>query len=156
LCNIKGLLYFDQSYFQDAIQFFEQAIRSTNPTDDTSALNNIGRTYNKMKNFDKAEKYYLESLAKNPNNTTTLHNLAQQYREDLGNYELALSCYKKIVELNPNDWESWINMSVCEFRRNNFDKAIEYLEKARPLVNANKAEEIEEKIFLCKMLLSKK
>jgi tetratricopeptide (TPR) repeat protein len=62
----------------------------------------LGDIYEKMGNIDKAEKYYLEILAKNPGDPNTYYLLAHFYTKN-GKPDSADRVYQKRIRLNPED-----------------------------------------------------
>ena len=56
----------------------------------------------------------------------------------LGDYNKAIECYKKAVQLDPKYSHPWNNMGVAYYRLGNYPKAVECLRKSVELEPGNK------------------
>ena len=54
-----------------------------------------------------------------------------------GNYDKAIECYQKAIELNPDLAKAYYNMGVAYYAKGNFDQTIECLQKAARLGDAH-------------------
>lgn len=138
---ILGSIALEQSQFNEAISYFNEALNSTEINkpyfEKSSIVHNLGLSYLHSKQFDKAETYLNESVILHEKLNDTLEligaygDLANlyyvQYKDDL-----AIPYFIKAYQLaqNVNDFEiksnTTINMAVVEENRNNLPKALDY------------------------------
>lgn len=83
----------------------------------------------KNKEFDKAEKKFLESLKLNPDRESVLNNLSSVQMK-LDKYEEAKKNTQRVIELNPKNASAWMNLGIIEQELNNFDMSIQSFNKA--------------------------
>ena len=105
-----GLIYLQQDRKNEALQFFDFALRK-NPNDEDLLLSraNIYYQIGDVATFKKElEKIQLI----NPNNSDVLYNLGVLTFEG-GDIDTAKQYYKKVIQLNPNYGNAYINMIVC-------------------------------------------
>ena len=140
-----GLVKDRQGNYQEAIQYYEQALsiqKKVSSTDDpniASTYNQIGQAYMKEKKYIKALAYYEQALAidkKNlPNNHPDLaasysnlggaYNRLEQYSEALFNYEQALAIQKRTLpENHPSLATSYNNLGVLYKTMENYPEAL--------------------------------
>jgi len=78
----------------------------------------------------------LENLIKvlelDANNTEALLRLGRSYRE-AGLYQKAISCYQKVLALDPNEPGTYTNLSAAYYSMKDYETAIRYAEIALPL-----------------------
>ena len=75
--------------------------------------------------LDSAIKNYNLALAKNPEDSKSIYNLARIYFEQK-EYELAKAQFEKLLQLKPNDFESLFMLASVEHALEKYDTAIQY------------------------------
>jgi tetratricopeptide (TPR) repeat protein len=83
----------------------------------------LGDISDKMKNFDLAEKYYLQVKDFTPNDPLTYYNLAGFYNNN-GKYEKAIEMYEQRIALNPADPEGYLYLAGFFQDKRKWDDAI--------------------------------
>ena len=104
LANLTGFafIYINLSNFQKALEYHEKALvimRTLRTKDSSVMLSSIAEDYAGLKQTDKAEKYYLQSIKTseqlgNPANPSMLSNFGNLY-SDLSNFAQAWAIFKK-------------------------------------------------------------
>jgi len=84
---------------------------------------------------------------------STGSNLADEFF-NAGNFEKALSEYKKIIEKNPQNWQAYIRIGDCFLNMNNFEPALDAYKKA-VILNPN-LNNIKENIKQIQLKISQK
>lgn len=113
-------------------------------------IRKLAKLYNAVGNFPHAAKFYKKSLEHEPNDYVGMNNLGL-VMESLGQSETAKKCYQKSLNLKKN-YEAYHNLGVLCRNERDFDKSIEYLQKALAI----QPENVESKISLGMAYLSKK
>ena len=118
-----GLLYLDMDEYEKALVWFEKA-REKNP-ESVFACNNAGNCYLSMNMPEKAEPLFLEAARLMKNEITPLpyNNLAKCYRI-MGEYEAALLCYKKNMELFPDSADMYLLLGDFYRENEQYSKAV--------------------------------
>lgn len=140
-CNLMGILLFKHGYNKKALVYFEKYLQSTielgNTIGNAFALTNLGNLYLRLKQYPKAENYFLQALNlyNNLNNKTEVANglinlgvvkheqklpdvALENYQkalktgEELNNYEIRAICLNNIAQIY--------------FDCGNFDKSLSY------------------------------
>jgi tetratricopeptide (TPR) repeat protein len=87
-----------------ALFYYDKALELLNTDESTATiLKNKGDVYADLKDFKNAERYYKQSLTKNPSHTSNLYSLATLNDYHINNKKTALSFYKKYIEAIKND-----------------------------------------------------
>ena len=110
--NIRGLLYWKEDALEEALKNFETALVIREDIGDNSpiayTLNNLGNTYLKFKDFEKAESYYSQSrdrrellqhkpaMAASANSFGRLYDAQGNYLAARKQHELCLSLWKEV------------------------------------------------------------
>lgn len=94
---------FDKGNLQKAEIAYKKATQKMPENPDF--LRDLADLYTAKSAFKEAEKYYEQSLALDQNNETTLYQFASMYYE-MRNYQEAYELFKKITEINPNNYEA--------------------------------------------------
>jgi len=102
----KGSGHLNKKEYPQAIRYFERAVALDSSYID--AYNNLGLIFYETDVYDSATHYLLLSLQRAPNNTAALQNMAL-VQEKQGQLLIALSYYKKIIDVAPNDPEGYYN-----------------------------------------------
>lgn len=134
LCN-KGLLYASKGDEEQAIYFFDEAIKC-GPDDHkiyeekTSALFDLGR-YREAIDFGK------EALEKIGQSDTIYFNMAYSY-EMIGDYRKAVEYYDKVLRFSHyQNWAAFTNSSYCKLMLRDYKGAIEYAQNSIKLYANN-------------------
>ena len=83
----------------------------------------LGDLFDKMGDFEGAEKHYLSILEKNPDNPKTYYILANFYSK-YGKDKLAVSMYQKRIDLEPDNPEGYLYLANFYQDRRMWDEAI--------------------------------
>ncbi len=87
------------------------------------ALTSLGIHYSDKEEYDKAIRYYKESLEINPRFIITYNNLANTYQK-LERYDDAIREYETAIRMNKNYYEAYANMGNAYKRMEKYDLAI--------------------------------
>lgn len=94
-----------------------------------STHNNLGDTYARQGNYQKAIEEFETVLKLNPRHADATHNLGNVYHMT-GNTPKAIEFYEKALKMNPNLWQSYQNLGIIYFQQKQFDISEEYMQKA--------------------------
>ena len=126
-----GKLYDERGLVRDAAYYWEKAEKLAEPGSDDHAflLSNLGVAHAKQKNYAKAAEYYQRSLEILPKEEVIWANFAvTQFR--LGHEEEGWSIFKKAVELNPGQPETYVLRAQESYQRGFYANAVRDLEMA--------------------------
>ncbi len=95
-------VYEDKKGHIESIQ--ESVIRMYNDTSQPSDMRHVemGYKYLKLKDYNKAMKYYKKALDKNPDNAYAIYNIGYLYQVQ-GKTEEAVEMYEKLIAMDPPD-----------------------------------------------------
>lgn len=116
-----------RNYYLSAINAFNLAVQIYPCYSD--ALGQKGLAYYRLKNYNEAEKSYLEALGCNPDNINVMSNLGSLYFNQ-SRYIDAKDIYKKVLEKNPNHLDANYNYASTLGTLGDFNNAIFYFKKA--------------------------
>lgn len=118
-----GLLYLDMDRYELALHWFQKA-QEKNP-ESIYAFNNAGNCYLSMNMPEKAEPCFLEAVRLMKNEMTPLpyNNLAKCYRM-MGDYEAALFCYQKNMDLFPEHLDLYLLLGDFYRENRQYEKAV--------------------------------
>jgi tetratricopeptide (TPR) repeat protein len=94
--------------------------------DHTSALNTLGVAYFLIDSMQAAERSFIKAYDLDPNDPSKLG----EFYTDIKAYEKAIDVYKTAILKNPNYLGAYIGLGVCYGSINQFDLALNYLNKA--------------------------
>jgi len=102
------------------------------------ALYNRGLCYEKQTDYLKAEKDLMDCCSLEPNNLNVFHHLAG-IQEKLGGDKLqcALENFSKVINSDPEFIAAYNGIGLVQDKRNNFEEAIKYFNKAIELDQKN-------------------
>ncbi len=123
-------LYNDEGDANRAIQTLSSIPESARSAKLYSAL---GYTYEEQKDYKNAISAYRKAVALDHDNLDAMRGLAQNLL-NAGQLDAALSEYKTIADANPEDPQTYVNMSEIYRRTGHFDDALQSLQKASSLV----------------------
>ncbi len=138
----KGNALFKQNKYQEAISYYERAIKINDSIE--VLYSNKGTCEKCLKEYKLAIRDYKKALEINPKNTKNLNRLASVYIL-IGNLGEAKMVQQKALNLEPNNSSYKDQMNVIE-------KIIEDEEKLREKIKAEKFDDAEE---ICKKLIEK-
>ena len=138
----KGNALFKQNRYQEAISYYERAIKINDSIE--VLYSNKGTCEKCLKEYKLAIKDYKKALELNPKNTKNLNRLASVYIL-IGNLGEAKMVQQKALNLEPNN-------STYKDQMNTIEKIIEDEEKMKEKIKAEKFDDAEE---ICKRLIEK-
>ncbi len=121
-----GSVYLNIKEFEYAKRVFEIAAER-NPKNPENHFN-LAMSYKGIGEYEKAEKSYLETLKLSPNMKDANFNLANLYANYLNCSEKAVKYFKKVLELDPDDFESKYFISLNYFREKDYEKGGPFFE----------------------------
>jgi len=113
---LKGLAYFQQKRYAEALYFWLQSEKAAAPTDTAFLAHlytSIGDAYFQQKEYSKTDKYFAKSFKLNPNNVLALNNYAYYLSLRKTKLNKALAMSKMAVDAEPDnatylDTYAWI------------------------------------------------
>jgi len=111
----------NKEYGSKATEYLQKAL-TLNPNS-KDILQALGDINDKMKNFELAEKYYLQVQKFTPNDPLTYYNLAGFYNNN-AKYDKAIEMYEKRIALNPADPEGYLYLAGFFQDKRKWDDAI--------------------------------
>ena len=123
-------LYNDEGDANRAIQTLSSIPESERSAKLYSAL---GYTYEEQKDYKNAISAYRKAVALDHDNLDAMRGLAQNLLND-GQLNAALDEYKTIADANPEDPQTYLNMSEIYRRTGHFNEALDSLHKASSMV----------------------
>lgn len=126
-------LYYSQKNYDKAITEFEKVV-ALNPTENADVIYLLGSLYLEVKNRDKALELFLRALKVDPQHDETLNSLAYLYAEDGVKLDEALEMVKRAIEIAPNNGAYLDSLGFIYFKKGDYSKAVEYLNKADSLL----------------------
>lgn len=112
----------NKAYSEDAIIYLLKA-EEAYPEQENVVIA-LGSMYDKLGNFDEAEKYFLKIMDKSVNDPKAYYTLANFYSQN-GKYIKAEEMYVKRIELDPSDSSGYHYFAVYLQNYRMWDKAIE-------------------------------
>ncbi len=119
----KGLAYFQQKNYGEAIRFWQQAERAAGTSDTAFCAQlyaSLGDAFFIQKEYSKADKYFTRSLKLQPNNILVLNNYAYYLSLRKTKLKKALAMSKAAVEAEPDnatylDTYGWILYEMGDY-----------------------------------------
>lgn len=110
-----------QNILNKVKNILEETLISNNNTD---ILNQLGRVYILLKNYDKAEEYITQAYQKNRKNSLSAMGLIYLYKKE---FYASIKYYKEILEIEPENINALINLASIYFQQNEYeDSEIRY------------------------------
>ena len=116
----KALILHNNGEFNEAEKLYRQIIHQNPDNDDVTYL--LGILAYQTGNIDSAKDYLIKAIETNPKEVYYKDLAGMLF--DSGNKQDAIYYYKKILELNINDIQSWFNLGLAYMETKNIDEAI--------------------------------
>jgi len=142
LVNNLGAVYYSQGSHPKALDYYLRSLKLSEKTQDpfniVQALLNLGGLYTEMLDYEKALSFfnkiedYRASLKDSDQITSYLMGVGEVYYEQ-GLYDNALKFYEEALASTENITlraDNLIKLGLVEFKKNNREKAIDYLSEA--------------------------
>ncbi len=129
--------YKDYEYYEDSIKYYSFALEKIKKEDHylvPKILDRRGTSYERLGNWEKAQKDLEESIKRAPNEPYVLNYLAYSWIEKKINIEKALGMLKKATELRKNDGYIIDSLGWAYYANKNYIYAEKYLQKAVELM----------------------
>lgn len=148
--KLKAYLNYRDGNLDEALRLYVQYLKK-NPKD-FDALKNIADIYEKLKDIKNAEKIYLKLNKLDNNNLTFLYKLLRIYYYDKKDYKKALNICNRMIKIQDNMLNLYLNKAVIYLAMKNENKArkiIEYvaekdINKVNEFLKFNRINSIEE------------
>lgn len=119
----------------EAVPLYKRLLRT--PFDTSRLHRNLAicleRSATSVAQEDEAERYFLSSLERDPNDSYTLNYLGYWYADTNRNLDKAIEYIQKAVSLRPSSGYFVDSLGWVYYRLKDYDKAVEWLEKANQL-----------------------
>jgi tetratricopeptide (TPR) repeat protein len=111
----------NKEYGVKATEYLQKALEMD--PENKNIIQALGDINDKMRNFELAEKYYLQVQKFTPNDPISYYNLAGFYSNN-GKYDKAVEMYEKRIALNPADPEGYLYLAGFYQDKRKWDDAI--------------------------------
>ena len=128
--NLLSIAYQSKGENEKSINLLEKALKKSK--NNHNFLNNLGLSYFKIKNYIKAEEYFLKVLEINPRYINTINNLASLY-EEINQFEKSEKLFKQSLEINSEVLETNYNYAYLLQTLGRFKEAKIYYQKTLKL-----------------------
>lgn len=115
----------NKEYGVKATEYLQKALEMD--PESKNIIQALGDINDKMRNFDMAEKYYLQVQKFTPNDPVSYYTLAGFYSNN-AKYDKAIEMYEKRIALNPADPEGYLYLAGFFQDKRKWDDAIKYHE----------------------------
>lgn len=129
-----GTSYYDKLNFDSALFYFNKAISLDSK--DFDSYNNRGLLYYDISQYEKSRDDFLQILSNGAISSRVYYNLARTEQKLLNN-KLAIKYYKKAIELDPQDYNAFMNLGNCYADLKKYPKAISAYNSSEKLNNKN-------------------
>lgn len=119
------------NYWQDPISFYEKTLKYA--PNSLRINNNLGFTYNELREYQKAIKPLKKVIEIDPNYIPAYINLGNTYF-NIGKIEEAISLYNKAIKINPHSANPHYNLGIVYDHLNNRKEAIKAYKRAIKVV----------------------
>ncbi len=134
LLMLLGNNFYFQEKYNQAIKIYNDYLESY--PDDANAYFNLGLTYIKMLDEEKAINYFIEAYKKNNKHIPSIYNLALYYFKKK-DYDNSMIYFNQLISLDSKNPDAYYKIGLVEYEINEFDKAREHLNKAIELDKKN-------------------
>jgi len=129
--NNRGYMYNEFGQYKEAIADFNKGI-SLDSTYGRLYLNR-GLAYARQKMYDLAMADYTKSIKYDTTEQQTYMNRGGIYTDVLGKYDSGISDFQHALRINPENVEAIDNLGVSYFKKEDYDKALEWYNKSLAL-----------------------
>jgi tetratricopeptide (TPR) repeat protein len=133
----------NREFGNKATEYLQKALE-LNP-DNKDIIQSLGDINDKMRNFELAEKYYLQIQKFTPNDPAAYYNLAGFYNNN-AKYDKAIDQYEQRIALDPTDPEGYLYLAGFFQDKRKWDDAIKNHEIRIQKINENTAMEEKAKV----------
>ena len=134
LIIILGNNFFYQEKYNKAIKTYDQYIEAY--PEDANCYFNLGLTYLKLLDEEKAITYFLEAYKYDNNHVPAIYDIADYYYKK-ENFEESLYYFSLLKDLDSKNPEVFYRLGILEYKINEYEKAKEHLLKAIDLDDEN-------------------
>ena len=120
--------YKSKSSYQKSLKIYKKILDHYDSNDRDLFL--YASNLDKIGKWKEARVLFLELLKKNPSDTFTLNYISYKLALKNQELELALDLIKKALEIDPNNGYFLDTLGWVEYKRNNFNSAVYFLEKS--------------------------
>jgi len=124
----------NKEFGNKATEYLQKALEQ-NPNN-KDIIQSLGDINDKIRNFELAEKYYLQIQKFTPNDPASYYNLAGFYRNN-AKYDKAIEMYEKRIALDPSDPEGYLYLAGFYQDNRKWDDAIKNHETRIEKINEN-------------------
>lgn len=128
LYSYAGTLARSEERYQTAVDYFEKASGLGRQTG--FLYRNLGISYERLDQAEKAEQAFFKALALNPDDATTLNYIGYWWADENRRLDEALSYIKRAVDLRPESGYFADSLGWVYFRLGRYEMAVDWLEKA--------------------------
>ena len=121
-----AVLLLDLGYPEEAKQHFLYLSKIF--TDDSGIFYNLGITYEKLKDLDKAITAYNKAIELAPEKIDAYYNLGLVFI-DKKRYENAIDCFETVLQKDNTDSNAYFSIGLCYFKEGEFDGAKYYFQR---------------------------
>lgn len=132
LFNALGKLYLDEKKYSEAVANYSKAIKiiGTPRSSDWFYFYGRGISYERMKDWPKAESDFKQALKLSPNRPDVLNYLGYSWVDQNLNLNEAMKLIRRAVKLKPNSGYYVDSLGWAHYRLGQYKDAVTFLEKA--------------------------
>lgn len=118
--------------YKEALHYYDMAVKQIDKPERKHWVHyyHRGVCYERLNQWDKAEKDLKKAMELDPNQPLVLNYLGYSWVDQNQNLDEAIALIRKAVKLRPNDGYIVDSLGWAYYRLKNFNSAVEYLEKA--------------------------
>lgn len=112
--KVAAFCYNQLGQNERALEYYKEVIKDQ--PDDPDLIFNFGLLYEGMEMYDEAIVQYKKAYELNPGDFEAILQCAQLYIEIKEDYLNAIDCYKKAIEIEPENANIWNNLGIAQLR----------------------------------------